>query len=715
MSEYQDQDIKGKTGDQKILAEAKKRFELCQEAERELRGIMLDDLKFRAGEQWDEDIKNRRKAQRKPCLTINVLPASEKQILNDLRQNRPAIKVSPVDDKADPETAEVLQGIIRHIEYDSSADAAYDTAAASAVRTGRGWLRVITEYEEAGSERQVIKIKRILNPFQVYIDPTCQEADYSDARYGFLFEWLTKEEFEREYPDSKLVDDGLAEWKTIGDSEAPWMTNEGIRICEYFYFDYEDKKKRGKSYRQPVIKWCKFTCEEILEKTTWPGKWIPLVPVLGDELDVDGKRILEGMVRHTKDPIRMQNVMASEEIRLSRWHLKRRLSPQPAKLSNSRNGRPRIPRIMRYCATTRPNISGTLLPPPARNVAEPAIQAITEARMHFVDDLKAVTGIYDAQLGARSNEQSGKAIGARKQQGEISNFHFADNVTRALKFLGLQLIDLIQKVMTGPQVARIIGEDDTQKIVHVNQQPPQGGKQQRAFQLGVGRYDVTVSSGPSYQTKRQEAVESIIELTRAYPQMAQVAGDLLVGMMDWPNHEKVAERLRKLLPPQVLDDDGSDPKQQVAKLQAQMNAMTQQHDQMTQVIQQQTDIIKGKQVEAQSRENIAHMQELSKLSIVKMQEATKLSVAQISASKDANQLFAEKEMQQYQLLHDVASQGMDQAHAAASDARQQSHDSVMQSGQQAHEQTMAEQQAQQAAMQQQTQIAADQQSQAQAQ
>jgi hypothetical protein len=269
--------------------------------------------------------------------------------------------------------------------------------------------------------------------------------------------------------------------------------------------------------------------------------------------------------------------------------------------------------------------------------------------------------------------------------------------------------------MTGPQVARIIGEDDTQKIVHVNQQPPQGGKQQRAFQLGVGRYDVTVSSGPSYQTKRQEAVESIIELTRAYPQMAQVAGDLLVGMMDWPNHEKVAERLRKLLPPQVLDDDGSDPKQQVAKLQAQMNAMTQQHDQMTQVIQQQTDIIKGKQVEAQSRENIAHMQELSKLSIVKMQEATKLSVAQISASKDANQLFAEKEMQQYQLLHDVASQGMDQAHAAASDARQQSHDSVMQGGQQAHEQTMAEQQAQQAAMQQQTQIAADQQSQAQAQ
>jgi hypothetical protein len=715
MPEYQDQDIKGKTGDQKILAEAKKRFELCQEAERELRGIMLDDLKFRAGEQWDEDIKNRRKAQRKPCLTINVLPAREKQILNDLRQNRPAIKVSPVDDKADPETAEVLQGIIRHIEYDSSADAAYDTAAASAVRTGRGWLRVITEYEEAGSERQVIKIKRILNPFQVYIDPTCQEADYSDARYGFLFEWLTKEEFEREYPDSKLVDDGLAEWKTIGDSEAPWMTNEGIRICEYFYFDYEDKKKRGKSYRQPVIKWCKFTCEEILEKTTWPGKWIPLVPVLGDELDVDGKRILEGMVRHTKDPIRMQNVMASEEISAIALAPKAPFiaaAGQTEQYPEWQTANTENHAVLRYNPS---DIGGKLLPPPARNVAEPAIQAITEARMHFVDDLKAVTGIYDAQLGARSNEQSGKAIGARKQQGEISNFHFADNVTRALKFLGLQLIDLIQKVMTGPQVARIIGEDDTQKIVHVNQQPPQGGKQQRAFQLGVGRYDVTVSSGPSYQTKRQEAVESIIELTRAYPQMAQVAGDLLVGMMDWPNHEKVAERLRKLLPPQVLDDDGSDPKQQVAKLKAQMNAMSQQHDQMTQVIQQQTDIIKGKQVEAQSRENIAHMQELSKLSIVKMQEATKLSVAQISASKDANQLFAEKEMQQYQLLHDVASQGMDQAHAAASDARQQSHDSVMQSGQQAHEQTMAEQQAQQAAMQQQTQIAADQQSQAQAQ
>jgi hypothetical protein len=706
--------------DKEILEEAQARFELCVDAEKDVRRLALDDLQFRANidqAQWPATLRDERNAQSKPCLTINVLPARERQILNDQRQNRPAIKVSPVDDTGDEKTAEVLQGVVRHIEYDSNSDVAVDTAFSSAARIGFGYMRVITDFEYPDSFDQCIKIKRIPNPFSVYMDPNCFEPDYSDAEFGFIVTDYTKDEYKREFPGSQLAD--MDKWTTIGNTQPGWIQDEGARVAEYFYKERKKDKllqvqnaagetrsifaselsgEMPKGVRvlnereteRESIKWLKINGVEVLERTEWPGRWIPIIPVLGDELDVDGKKVLEGIVRHTKDPIRMQNYMASAEVEAialapkSPWLVAAGQTEDfpEWKTANSKNHH-----VLRY---TVKDINGTLVPPPARIVQEPAIAAITEARMHFVDDLKAVTGIYDAQLGARSNEQTGKAILARQQQGQISNFHYVDNLTRAIRHLGRIVIDLIPKIYNKPRVMRIIGEDGKQETVQVNQRFNENGVD-KLYDLTTGRYDVTVTSGPSYQTMRQQSAESMIQVSQAFPELWKVAGDIMAGFFDWPGHEKLAERLKKTLPPELVDDQDGDPEAQLVKAQAQIKQLMQQHQVLTQVVEQQTEMIKTKQVEQQGKVEQTKIQEQSRQFIEQLKIEAQITIAEINTKA---QMSRDRE----QFTNDVWNKTHDSAHQFA-----------MQKDQQGHDQGMAAQQADQANLQQATQIAADQQ------
>ena len=692
-------------GDAKIIAEGRKRFEMCEEAEKEVRELALDDLKFRAGDQWPEDMKLRRKAARKPCLTINVLPARERQILNENRQNKPAIQVNPVGDGADEDTAEILQGIIRHIEYDSGADAAYDTALASAVRGGFGYFRILPEYEDHQSFQQVLKIKRITNPFQVYVDPTAKEADYSDADFWFQFEDLTRDEYKQQFPDSELAT--LDDWKTVGDRTPNWLSENSVRVCEYVYREYKkdtivqvrnaagetrtvsksklpEKLPRGVKILQereteiPQVKWCKFNAMEVLEKTDWPGKWLGLVPVLGDELYVDGKKVLEGMVRHAKDPMRMNNVMSSELVQSIG------LAPKApfVAATGQTEGHPEWDNantenysVLRYEPIS---VSGSQVPPPQRNVAEPAIQAIAEARALFVDDTKAVTGIYDAQLGAKSNEQSGTAIGQRKVQGELSNFHFADNLARGLHFCGLQLLDLIPHYYNRAMVIRIIGEDGKQSMVKVNQKFDQGGIQ-KIYDLTTGKYDVTVSAGPSYQTKRQEAVATMLQIRQANPHMPPIYDDILFQNMDFPGHEEMAERAKKALPPGLADADPNDPQAQLQQTQAQMTQLAAQHQQLVAALNQANEVIKTKQIENQGKMQIAQMQEQNAFAMRKLDADVKLAVAEIGTKAQIEleriRSIGQVQSDLHEGAHDYAMQKDAQAAAAAQ--AQQAHQNAM--------------------------------------
>lgn len=615
--------------DEEILRIARERFKLASEAETEIRKLALEDLEFSSGDQWPGNIKLERSKDNRPCLVINRIPQFIRQITNDQRQNRPAIKVSAVDDKADIDTARILQGLIRHIEYNSNADIAYDTAFDGAVRKGFGYFRIVTDYVDPMSFEQEILIKRIRNSFSVYLDPNSKEPDGSDMNWGFVFEDISREEYEETYEDSALSQ--MDDWTSIGDMHRDWVDKSSVRVAEYFYKDYKsvqivqlsDGHVMEKSQLPhlpegisivaertslvPVIKWCKINGTEILQKTDWPGKWIPIVPVFGDELDINGKRILEGVVRHAKDSQRMYNYWASTETetialapRAPFIVAEGQVSKEYENIWKSANSKPHA-----YLPYKPTSLNGQPISPPQRNVYEAPVQAITNARMQASDDMKSTTGIYDSALGNRSNESSGIAIQRRNVQSQTSNFHFIDNLSRSQRHAGRIIVDLIPKIYDTPRTARIIGEEGNEEIVKINQVFEHKGES-KIYDLSAGKYDVTIDNGPSFATKRQEALASMLDLTKAYPQVAQIAGDLMVKNMDWPGASEIAERLKKTLPPGVADSEDKNPQQKQIppEVQNQMQQMGQLIDQLTQKLNESTEVIKTKSLELESRERI---------------------------------------------------------------------------------------------------------------
>lgn len=605
-----------------VLALARERFRLASEADTEIRRLALEDLRFRAGDQWPEALKKSRDEDDKPCLTVNRLPALCHQVTNDQRQNRPAIKVHPLDSQATKETADVIQGLIRHIEYNSNAESAYDTASDAQVSTGRGYFRITTGYADPESFDQEIYIRRILDPMTVFFDPNSQEADGSDARFAFIIEDMSREEYKAAYPQSKLSAPG-AEWEAFGLHAPAWFHNGAARIAEYFSIEEEEETihllgtgltvrasdlehaqaaafaakldgsvKKSRTTRVPYVKWRKINAFEVLEETTFPGRYIPIVPVYGAELVVNGKRIFEGLIRHAKDAQRMYNYWKSAETETIA------LAPRAPYIAAEGQIEPH----RRLWATANKKnhaylpykptaIGGTPCPPPQRQQYEPATQAITQAAMGASEDIKGTTGVYDGGVGAQSNETAGVAIKARAGQVQTANFHFSDNSKRSQKHAGRIIVDLIPYIYDTARAARIIGADDTQKVVLLNQPHQDESGKDVLYDVTTGRYDVTIDSGPSFASKREEAAEGTLEMARAVPEIMKVAGDLIVKNMDWPGAAELAERLKKTLPPGLADDSkqGQVPPQVQAQLiqQGQMiQALTQHLHEKTQLIEQ---------------------------------------------------------------------------------------------------------------------------------
>lgn len=650
-------DAKSNDADNKLLDEAHARFKLCEDAENEHRTKAIEVLEFIAGKQWPNGIKSERDSDGRPCLVINKIPQFINQITNDQRQNRPSIKVHPVDDHGDVETAKVYQGLIRHIEYNSNAEAAYDTGFEFAVKIGRGFFRVVTQYVDPISFEQEILIKRIPNPLSVSFDPFSIEPDGSDAGFAFVSEVISKDEYIARYPKSKLAlsDD----WAQYGDSSPGWVTgSNGARVAEYFYKEMTDdtvcqlsngetKLKselsdmmmdemgqpisiiQERSTQVPRVCWAKINGAEVLEKTIWPGKYIPIIPEYGTDLNINGKRIFKGVVEDAMDPARMYNYWASAETEAIALAPRAPFIAAAGQLkgfetiwatANKKNHA-----VLQYNPTSS---SGQVMPPPQRQAFEPAVQAITQARMLASDDLKATTGIYDAALGAKSNETSGVAIQRRNVQAQTSNFHFIDNLTRSLRHTGRILIDLIPKIYDTARTARIIGEDGEQKVVRINDDTL-AKDQQRAFQMDNGTYDVTVDVGPSFQTKRQEAVASIIEMSRANPQLMQFAGDILAKNMDWPGSTEIAERLKKMLPPQLIEDP-SQKKEIPPEIQAQMQQMGQMVEQLTGTV---------NQLQQEREMNLLQLESKERIEFKKLEVQLEIERAKLDA-KDSHALLS---------------------------------------------------------------------------
>lgn len=653
MTNYEDSEQKKGFSDKDILEMAKSNFKLLQESDDEIRKLALDDLNFRSGEQWPEEVRRDRDNDGRPCLTINRIPQFERQVTNDQKQNRPSIKVVPVDDNADLETAKVIQGLIRHIERNSNANLAYDNAFTCAVRSGFGFYRIITEYTNPFSFEQDILIKQIENQFSAGLDPLAKEIDGSDANWGFVFEDVPKDDFKVRYPDAELC--SIDNWGAIGKQTEGWVSEVSVRVAEYFYREFKkvdivllstgetlEKSKLSKELpfgvsilkeRKaviPVVKWIKINGYEIIEKADWPGMYIPIIPVYGDKLTIDGKRIYESLIRHAKDPQRMLNYWASTETETITLAPKApymvaegQIPPKYEAIWKSANRKSHA-----YLPYSPLSLGGQLIGAPQRNVFEPAVGAITNARMQAADDLKATTGIYDSALGSQSRETSGVAIRGRQAQSQTSNFHFIDNLNMSIKHGARIILDLIPFIYDTSRVVRILGEDDQSKIVKLNQPFEEKGEV-KLFDVNTGKYDVEMEIGPSYATKRQEAVASMVDLTRSYPQVAQLAGDLMVKNMDWPGASEIAARLKKALPPGIAEDS-EDQKPIPPEVQAQMQQMGQMIDQLTEKLNEATNVINIKANELESKERIEFK---------KMENALILKQLELQGAA-ANQLFA---------------------------------------------------------------------------
>lgn len=639
-----------KLTEEQFINIARERFELAAEAEATSRMEELDDEKFMVGDQWPLNVKSDRLRDNRPCLTVNQIPQFVRQITNDQRQNRPAIKVNPIDEKADFDTAKVLEGIVRHIEYASCADIAVDTAFECAVRSGLGYFGLTTDYADSRSFKQEIKFRQFKDRKAVYTDPYWECPDGSDMQWGFIVSDPSRDEFTAEYPDSDAS--SIADWESLGESPMGWFTKSTCRVAEYYYKTYEecdlcllsddtevekediDKLPDGLpdgitivSERKGIktsVYWAKINGLEILDQTKIHGEYIPIFPVIGEEYMLDNKKVYAGIVRNLKDPQRMYNYFASAETEAIALAPKAPFIGAKGQFEGAEDKWQQAnTKNQPYLEYNTISINGTPAPPPQRNVTEPAVMAITQAMQLRAQEMKATTGIYDPMLGKQNNELSGIAIQRRINQSGTATFHYSDNLSRTQRHAGRVMLNWIPKVYKGKQAIRIIGDDGEVDFAKINQIFEEDDEQMGHF-LDAGKYDCAVSTGPSYQTRRQEAVASMLDLARSMPQTMQMAMDLLVRNMDWPGSQEIADRLKKMLPPQLADDKSKlDP-----QTQAQMTHMSQMVQQLTQQNQELMQMINMKKVEYDSKERIEYSKQQTDLTIEYMKHHAKDSQMQ---------------------------------------------------------------------------------------
>jgi len=578
-------DYTAETGDaeDKVLELARKRRSTCLQAESTTRAQAEQDLKFAAGDQWPESIRFQREMDSsgaRPCLTVNKTGQYVRQVVNDGRQNSPGIKVFPTGGEATQETAEILMGLIRDIEQRTDADIAYDTALESTARTGEGYWRLITRYleEETGFDQE-LAYERIRNMFAVHLDPNGIDPAGADCKFGFVDEWLSTAEFEEQYGDERMA--GL-DSQGLGEYAPDWIREGQILVADYYSVEEGQKRTLAmmKDGTQIIVEEqkgdvdpeeiviarpikttrCvirKISGNSVLEKTVFPCRYIPVFRVIGEEFEVDGKIILQGLIRPQKDSQRMYNYWISSATEKGALESKAPYVGAEGQFEGHENQWKNANRVpFAYLEYKPVSLEGSLAPPPQRNVATFAGAADIQMSQLASEDMKSVVGIYDAGLGAASNEKSGRAIIARQREADTGTYHYVDNLGRAIRHCGRVLVDVLPKYLSNAQVVRIVGIDDEDEMVPINQrEKAEDGSINKINDITVGRYDVIVESGPSYATKRLEAADSMMAFVQAVPAAGQAVMDLIAKAMDWPGADKIADRLRKMVPQQLLDDD----------------------------------------------------------------------------------------------------------------------------------------------------------------
>ena len=606
-----------------IIARAQDNFKSCLDWEALSRQRFKEDMRFLFADsdnqdQWEPSVKARRHMATQPMITINKVHTHWLMIVNQMKENKPSIQVHPTNGEASYEAAQIYEGLIRHIEYKSNAKVAYDIASEQQVGGGIGYVQVITKYADDSTFDQEIYIKEIPDALSVYLDPHIKKRDGSDAKYAFIYEDMPRKEFERKYPNIKVpTSNGNQQWVTKDivkvatyyekETRKEWLysiTNDdgSVKFMRESDITIEERKLFNEIIRQNgegidrrridkhVIRKYLIGGTEVLEKGIWPGTYIPIARQVGEEVIIEQRLDRKGIVRYMKDAQRAYNYNASAALEYGALQSK---SPYLAPVE-AING------LENYWATANTenhaylpynsaDEQGNPVPTPSKAPAPTGATVYTEGMATANMEMSMASGQYEQTFGQQSQELSGVSIDKRIKQGNRATFHFQDAQANTVQFVGKIIIDLIPKIYDTKRIVRILGEDGSEDQIMVDPEAQQAivqkeeeadAKVKTIFNPNVGKFDVVAECGPSYDTKRAEAFDSMTKLLVAQPALSQVIGDLYMGSADFPGADKLQERMRNWIPQSILGTGPSEQEQmmmqQLQESQAAIQALTQQ-------------------------------------------------------------------------------------------------------------------------------------------
>jgi len=603
------------TGDDEIIVEAQRRFRACEEWEATARSNFDYDYKFANADsvnmyQWDSWVVGDRIANDRPCLTINKTKQHNLQIVNDGKQNKPGVNIRPVGDTASFEAAQIFQEVVRHIEYISNAETIYDSASEFQVDAGIGYWRVVTDYLSDRSFDQEIYLKRIKDPRSVYLDPDINEIDGSDANFGFVFTDMSRDLYEAKYPKFKDVGGSVV----FNNMSEGWYNQRTVRVCEYFrktnkedklvYFilpetqeeiegflselpqdakdifneikwrenniPVEQRTYRERDVVRGEIQWFKIAGNIIIDRKPWLGKYIPIVRIVGRELIIDGILDRVGHTRALLDPQRIYNVNSSANVEYGALQTKSPITASAAAVEGHEEYYRTANTVNHaWIPFNEYDEDGNKLSPPQRMAAPQASPAYVQQMQIAQNEMMMVSGQYQAQMGEAENAKSGVAINARQRQGDRATYHFIDGQAIGIRYTGKILIDLIPKIYDKKRIMRIEAKDGT--VINLTIDPnaaeafkkilPEGeptvSNEQAIdviFNPNVGIYTVQSDTGPSFATRRQEAFNALTQIAASNKEFMNVAGDILWKVADFPEAQLLAQRWRRIIPPNILGD-----------------------------------------------------------------------------------------------------------------------------------------------------------------
>lgn len=590
MDVFQEELLKG---DDRVIAEAKRRFDYAEDYESNARQLELMDIKFAHGDsdnhyQWPYDIRSR--LQQKVTLTVNKTRQHCLQIINDSEQNKPSIKIRPTGNGATFEAAETFEGIMRYIEYISNAQAVYLHAIKYQVTSGIGYWRIVTNYAHDDSFDQEIFIQSIKDPRSVYIDPDVKELDALDAKWAFVFDDMPKEDFLKDYPEDRDV----MTQTSLSSSSRNWIKDNSVRVAEYFRVTTEkdkllhitdpqteqktvirasklsgdllkevmdDPNTQSRDIEVDKVEWFLIAGDRIIDRRDWPGKYIPIIRCVGEELEIEGRLHRAGHVRYLKDAQRMYNYWTSAATEAIALQSKTPYIAAKKAIEGSfdqwKDANSKNYSVLIYNHVDEQN---NPIPAPQRQGPPQMSQGYVQGMQTASTEMMMASGQYQAAGQSGENEISGKAINERQRQGEMATAHFLSQQAISITATGKVILDLIPKIYDVPRVIKILAQDGEESNVQLDPNAKQAFAQKKSqneqeaqaiFNPNVGKYWVQADIGPAYATQRQEAFNAITQILIHNQNLTPVIGDLLFKNADFPGADEIAERLERMVPPQA--------------------------------------------------------------------------------------------------------------------------------------------------------------------